>query len=188
MKNEKELVETIFKMKSVIIEAERLLEQIKQPERPKFKRGDFVYSYCNKLKSYAILLYEREYIDKNNDLVCDVYCAIGYMGIVVSNSTKGYGMYDTRLATDSEKQLLLDKLHEQGKYWDAEKMEIVDYIEKIEEGDIIYEVVKDKNIFEVIEYIATHSRKYGNFQFKTEELAKEACDKLNEVLKTLKHF
>ena len=61
-------------------------------------------------------------------------------GTLLINKEIGFQKYHvekSRLATPSERQKLIDKLHEVGKYWDAEKLEIVDlkYVPKV--GDCV---------------------------------------------------
>lgn len=81
---------------------------------PVFKKGDFVAIDETKDLYYTIGIY-------NNSSEC----FFGYNTII---SKKNARVYEThRYATESEKQLLLDKMHEAGYDWDAEKCEVVPY-------------------------------------------------------------
>jgi hypothetical protein len=97
-------------------------------------------------------------------------------------------LLDSNLATEAEKQILLDAMHAKGKDWDAEKCEVVDYVEKIKVGQKLYFITITNGRFITISTESNEDRAYKNYEFKTEALAKAACDKLNETIKTLKHY
>lgn len=88
-----------------------------------------------------------------------------------------------RLCTEAERYKAIEELNLQGKDWDAEKMEIVDYVWKPKKGDKIYSIEIEAG--KVCEYITTiDNRKLTIFDFRTKELAEAAL----EVLKNLKHY
>ena len=79
------------------------------------------------------------------------YDVIGYVAYIAYMRTKDkeaeirtdfrLGMAsdsNVRHATDSEKQLLLDKMHEAGYDWDAEKCEVVTYKWRPEDGECYF--------------------------------------------------
>ena len=93
--------------------------------------------------------------------------------------------YDARLATEEEKQLLLDALHADGKDWDADNNQIVDYQCKPKIGDTYYYI----DLFlDVIDDIWSDDRMddlvytSGNC-FETKEEAQKYADKFIEILK-----
>ena len=93
-----------------------------------------------------------------------------------------------RLATEEEKQFLLDALHADGKDWDADNKLIVDYKWKPKIGDTYYYI----DLFlDVIDDIWSDDRMdalvytSGNC-FKTEEEAQKYADKFIEILKCRK--
>lgn len=97
-----------------------------EPKKVKFKKGDFVFT--NGPQGDSILIYSGS----ENKVICLYFLSSGriyFDGITSSDFI--------RFATNSEKQLLLDKLHEAGKNWDSEKCEIIDlrYIPEI--GDCV---------------------------------------------------
>jgi len=79
-------------------------------------------------------------------------------------------------ATEQEKQLLLDKIHEVGKDWDAEKMEVVDWKWRAKNGEYywIYENQSDNVLKSIDENDSTDlsRREIGNY-FQTEQQAKD---------------
>ena len=94
----------------------------------------------------------------------------------------------TRLATEEEKQLLLDALHADGKDWDADNNQIVDYQCKPKIGDTYYYI---DCFLDVVDDIWSDDRMddlvytSGNC-FKTKEEAQRYADKFSEILKERK--
>lgn len=92
-----------------------------------FKKGDFIVTGT---PSRAFAIVDKQISENNFDLNV-------YFNISTGNFYKEYSanaFYSARLATDEENQLLLDKMHENGYDWDAEKMEVVKYRWKPEKG------------------------------------------------------
>ena len=96
--------------------------------------------------------------------------------------------YDARIATEEEKQFLLDALHADGKDWDAENKQIVDYRWKPKIGDAYYYI---DCFLDVVDDIWSDDRMdalvytSGNC-FKTKEEAQKYADKFIEILKERK--
>ena len=95
---------------------------------------------------------------------------------------------NTRLATEEEKQLLLDALHADGKDWDADKKQIVDYRWKPKIGDAYYYI---DCFLDVVDDIWSDDRMddlvYTSCNcFKTKEEAQKYADKFSEILKERK--
>ena len=81
---------------------------------PEFKKGDFVAVDETKDLCYTVGIY-------NNS-------SEWFFGYNTRIRKKDARVYEThRYATESEKQILLDKMHEAGYDWDAEKCEVVPY-------------------------------------------------------------
>lgn len=161
-----------------------------EPYKP--KDGDFI----------AIKVYEKE-IAGTNHWICifksisDSICA--YAGLAIDGHlvNKGNGanynkdwMEYARPATEEEKQLLLDAIHKEGKDWDAEKMEVVDYKwspERLEE----YHYCKfndELNEFEVettknYELPSDVNRVKSGNCYKEWVDCSDRCDKMNKLLK-----
>lgn len=93
-----------------------------------------------------------------------------------------------RLATEEEKQFLLDVLHANGKDWDADNKQIVDYKWEPKIGEIYYcisyslDVVGDYWSDNHWDNLAYNS---GNC-FKTEDEAQKYADKFAKILKERK--
>ena len=165
---------------SVQIENGRLIVvyECEKPEAPKFKRGDFV---VREAKPDA-----------------DTVCSIGIFGgerenwlwiyndMVNKEAGKVSGSPD-RLATPEEKQLLLDKMHEQGKYWDGGQ--IVDWEWSPKMGEPYWVVTAD-GVAES-QWDNDHvdqKRLRFNQIFSTEALAQAAFTDLQTILKQAKKY
>ena len=89
------------------------------PEEAKFKEGDFVYEDGRTMivKSYPNNYHANSYPKYSNRVGYN-----GLYGVDFSSSTFRY-------ATEEEKQLLIDVMKKDGKRWNAEKLEIEDWLE-----------------------------------------------------------
>ena len=100
----------------------------------KFKEGDFIYSEWE--KSTAISILNENNNKEYNFIIC--YASLHSKNGLIYNSYIVCEMQrNNRLATESEKQQLIDALAKDGKMWDADKKAIVDlkYIPKV--GDCV---------------------------------------------------
>ena len=154
-----------------------------EKEVQEFKDGDFVAS--NDLGIKILMIYKSKKERYNVD--CHVSVCI--------DRCKNYVSYndccvcdDARIATEEEKQLLLDALHSDGKDWDADKKQIVDYRCKPKIGDNYYYI---DCFLDVVDDIWSDDRMddlvytSGNC-FKTKEEAQRYADKFIEILKERK--
>lgn len=146
---------------------------------------------------------EETYEPKDGDFVFDSNFAFNYIYIFRSKSDKGTCNYyawcspskpiirenshcykrNPRLATEDEKQLLLDTLHINGKDWDAENKEIIPYkwvLKKDDRywyvntcGDVTYTVCTE-NYYDKKRY------ELGNC-FRTKEEAQKMINKYKEL-------
>jgi hypothetical protein len=155
-----------------------------ESNEPKFKKGDFLAtSSCIIIFKNESCGYERHFLSlrKINNSLADISLDYGWGNIS-----------DFRLATPEEKNLLVSKMRENGKDWDEEKCEVVDYVEMIEIGKEFYSIFYDypdkKYKYRKFVYASLSKRYYEKDDFKTEQLAQAACDELNKVLTTLKHY
>ena len=145
-----------------------------EPIEQKFKRGDFLSSKHNEF-SVIFKKYKRISFDSffNNGLL----------------DNEGWDPAAFRLATPEEKAELIQYMRENGKDWDAEKCEVVDYRWRAEKGGAYYVVSASMgavSMFESFSETDTYRFDFGNY-FKTEELAMQATKMINELLLTLKH-
>ena len=96
---------------------------------PEFKDGDILFVRCDKYSYIEIF----NYFKKNGDLYDHASLNITRQSLDTSGILKilKEDIVEIRLATDSEKLQLFDILTKEGKYWDAEKKQIVDLKPKV---------------------------------------------------------
>ena len=152
-----------------------------EKEVHEFKDGDFVS--FNNIGGKFLMIY-------NSKRGCSstYYHAVTYNGCYENRvvSYNDWCVYDdARIATEEEKQLLLDAIHADGKDWDADKKQIVDYRCKPKIGDAYYYI---DCFLDIVDDIWSGDRMddlvytSGNC-FKTEEEAQRYVDKFCEILK-----
>ena len=151
-----------------------------EKEVKEFEDGDFVYS-INDVCEFAMIYKSKKECSYAN------YHASIYIGqwenYVAYNDW--CVCYDARIATEEEKQLLLNALHADGKDWDADKKQIVDYKLKPKIGDNYYYI---DCFLDVVDDIWSDDRmddlvySSGNC-FNTKEEAQRFVDKFCEILK-----
>ena len=151
-----------------------------EKEVQEFKDGDFVS--LNNLGAKILMIYKRInewYYANCHASVCIGLCEnyVSYNDCCVCD--------DARIATEEEKQFLLDAIHADGKDWDAGKRQIVDYKLKPKVGDNYYyidcflDVVDDSWSDDRMDDLVYSS---GNC-FNTKEEAQRYVDKFCEILK-----
>lgn len=99
-------------------------------EDVKFKKGDIVYHDTG--VNEWVFIYTNTRNGDYNGLSC-VHPITGEYYPLYNNEVEVY----SRLATDSEKQLLFNALEKEGKYWDAEALEVKAF-ERVPENIGIY--------------------------------------------------
>ena len=152
-----------------------------KPKEIEFKDGDICFSDNSRIKMVFIL----EYMNWGNKI--NYHACLSSYGIEYKDWLDSNG--DIRLATEEEKQKLLDALHKDGKDWDAENKKIVDYRWRakfneyyfyINDSDIKIIKTTDQNFnVDILRY------KNGNY-FQTEQQAEQALEKIKKVLKSIK--
>ena len=151
-----------------------------EKEVHEFKDGDFVYSINNVCEFTMIYKSKKECSYAN-------YHASIYMGQLENyvSYNDWCVCYDARIATEEEKQLLLDALHAEGKDWDAENKKIVEYRWQPKDGEDYYVI---NTLFKVLRFTwQSYSfdfdlLKSGNC-FKTKEEAEAKAKEILEILK-----
>lgn len=155
-----------------------------EPENPKFKEGDFL-KIITRSNTWLVILSrtdsKRRFIPYCAFAPSDEYLSIG-------NNVRFLEPDENRVSkmTDSEKQILLDKLHESGKDWDSEKCEIVDWVWKPKIGEKYWAL---NNVGRMVWYLYTNTDVEkawvrNGLIFRTHELAESAL----ELLKQAKHY
>jgi len=186
METKKYAVPEGCKITSVDFQSGVIIYECATPEHPKFKRGDFV------VINDWIAIWRDGFIDKTKSVV-DIFCNL--TGNKMSNSlnvdmrmllTKTANI---RLATPEEKQLLLDKMHEQGRDWNGEK--VIDWVWKPKMGEPYWCIVFSPLRAERVEWCndsIDNERLKDNRIFATEALAQQAFTELQTVLKQAKKY
>ena len=155
-----------------------------EKEVQEFKDGDFVSTKYYRGKFLMIYNSERG----NSSAYYHAATYNEYYECRVVSYNDWCFCYDFRIATEEEKQALLDALHADGKDWDADKKQIVDYQCKPKEGDTYYYI---DCFLDVVDDIWSDDRMdalvytSGNC-FKTKEEAQKYADKFSEILKERK--
>lgn len=139
-----------------------------------FEDGDVLHSVHDDL----MLIYKES---------CSLECFSSHFNMM-HNYNHGWNIHYFRHATDEEKQLLFDKMKEQGLQWNAEEKRVEKRVEKIrwraEKGKDYYFVYSDLTVINANELgydLATNRYNAFNY-FRTQEQAKEAAKRVNEVL------
>ena len=170
---------------SVQIENGRLIVvyECATPEAPKFKRGDFL---CRGADWIFIL----DFIDEGGVIFYKALFDVDGKAVFgFNNCGIGCFSYNIRLATPEEKQLLLDKMREQGKDWDGEK--VIDWVWKPKMGEAYWCVVFSPLRAERVEWCndsVDNERLKDNRVFATEDLAQQILTELQELLKNAKKY
>ena len=150
----------------------------KEEKSKDFNRGDILVSLYNEIilvDDYDIVgghLYSFVHIDRLGDL-----CRGPYF--------RWNECHDWRLATDEEKQILFDKMKEQGLRWNAEEKRVEKIRWRAEDGKEYYYVGNQGIIIVDKEegvYADENRHEFGNY-FLTREQAEEAAKRMKEVLR-----
>ena len=152
-----------------------------EKEVQEFKDGDFV-SLNNVGVKFLII-----YIYKSKRGCSGVYFYAYVPDLTLGNHVSYNAWcvgWDYRIATEEEKQFLLDALHADGKDWDADKKQIVDYKWEPKDGEDYYVI---NTLFKVLRFtwqsysFDFYLLKSGNC-FKTEEDAKAKADEIIKII------
>lgn len=169
----------------------------------KFNAGDTITipEGCKAIvKDGSVVIEKEEQEFKNGDVLCSFYndtmlifkdvnkCARGFFDSHYNN--KGFGdkrwcSVSFRHATEKEKQLLFDKMKEQGLRWNAEEKRVEKIRWRAKKGEKYYfinnfrHVVTDKESGFDIDRLRWA---FGNY-FRTSEQAEEAASRVKETLR-----
>ena len=153
-------------------------EVVIEKEEKEFKRGDVIVSKKNEILLVDVHCFENRILRS--------FVHIKQDGTLFNSSYSLWNELHTwRLATDEEKQLLFDKMKEQGLRWNAEEKRV----EKIrcrakKDGryHFLTSFLTTITTSEVGDY--TDTSRYNAFNyFKTEEQAKKAAELVKETLR-----
>lgn len=151
-----------------------------EKEIQEFKDGDFVA--LNNIGGKLLIIY------KNKKGSSGIYYHVATYNVYCEHHVITYNDWcdcdEARIATEEEKQFLLDSLHADGKDWDAVNKRIVEYRWQPKDGEDYYVI---STLFKVLRFTWQgycydfDLIKSGNC-FKTEE---EAKAKANEIIKII---
>ena len=158
------------------------------------KDGSVVFEKAGKSKDFNrgdILVDRHNYIMlvDNYDIVEDYLYSFVHIDSFGVLSKEPYRQWcersDFRLATEEERQLLFDKMKEQGLQWNAEEKRVENISWRAEEGKGYFGIGSQGNL---VAYIEDGSRfdenlhEFGNY-FRTSEQVKEAAKRVKEILR-----
>lgn len=150
-----------------------------EKEVQEFKDGDFVVS--NNLWAKILIIYKSKKEGSNAN--CHAIVCIDRCENYVSYNDWSV-CYDARIATEEEKQFLLDALHADGKDWDAVNKKIIEYRWKPEMEEDYYVISAVLNVIRLTWNDTSFELdllQKGNC-FKTEEEAQAKADQIIKIL------
>ena len=160
---------------SVVIEKEEQKEQ-------EFKDGD-VLAYKNSSSNTFPFIYK----DTDEDGFYIFYVGVDCLENIqlLDDADDRWGNAPLRHATEEEKQLLFDKMKEQGLLWNAEKKRVEKIRWRAEYGCRYYLVTSCLKVGSDIDFRHTGEEErleFGNY-FRTKEQAEEAAKRVKETLR-----
>lgn len=149
----------------------------KEENKEEFKRGDVIVSKMNEILLVDVHSFEncrlRSFVHIRQD------------GMLSDSSYSLWNEnYTWRYATEEEKQLLFDKMKEQGLKWNDEEKRVENIRWRAKYDEKYYYVSTEGIVLEDKEggHIIDDNRyKFGNY-FRTKEQAEEAAKRIKEVL------
>lgn len=170
----------------VVVEKEKK-EEAKTQE---FKDGDVLTSLFDNKVVFIFKEDESKQKDNRNGYyVCHIYVSdsVGYAIEVATKDSLAFCGHkdDVRLATNEEKQLLFDKMKEQGLRWNAEEKRVENIRWRARLDEDYYYFTPGGLVMIGTEYQDNHSEDVWEFgdHFRTEEQTKEAAKRVKEVLR-----
>lgn len=150
----------------------------KEENKEEFKRGDVIVSKANEILLVDVHSFEncmlRSFVHKKED------------GMLFDSSYSLWNENHTwRYATDEEKQLLFDKMKEQGLKWNAEEKRVEKVRWRAEIGETYFFIDTELQVCELFDNNETCDNAFYNAlnYFHTEEQTKEAAKRVKEVLR-----
>lgn len=154
----------------IIFEKEESKEQ-------EFKRGDVIVSKINEILLVDVHCFENRILRS--------FVHIQQDGIFINSSYSLWNERHTwRHATEEEKQLLFDKMKEQGLKWNAEEKRVEKLRWRADVGVKYYFVDSLLDVLHIKECWSSLCNKHYSARnyFRTEEQAEEAAKRIKEVL------
>lgn len=172
---------------NVVVFEEEKKEEAKTQE---FKNGDVLTSlFDNKVVFIFREDESKQKYNENGYYVCHIYVSdsAGYAIDVPTKDSLSFCGHkdDVRLATDEEKQLLFDKMKEQGLRWNAKEKRVEKIRWRAKEEEEYFTTTIEGRIHKFYE----RNDEYDNTlydiyaYFRTEEQTKEAAKRVKETLR-----
>lgn len=172
---------------NVVVFEEEKKEEAKTQE---FKDGDVLTSLFDNKVVFIFREDESKQKDnKNGYYVCHIYVSYsaGYAIDVPTKDSLSFCGHkdDVRLATNEEKQLLFDKMKEQGLRWNAEEKRVEKIRWRAKKGENYYFFDAKLLVRSIDEAYSTFDNEVWDAfnHFRKEEQAKEAAMRVKEVLR-----
>lgn len=170
--------------KAVIKNNVVVFEKEEKEEVQEFKDGDVLTSlFDNKV---VFIFKEDELKQKDNK---NGYYVCHTSDYVIDVSTKDSLLFcghkkDVRFATEEGKQLLFDKMKEQGLKWNAEEKRVETIRWRAKEGEDYYFIDVDLTVKSIDDTYSTFDNKLWDAlnYFRTKEYTEEAARRVKEVL------
>lgn len=153
-------------------------EVVIEKEKMEFKRGDVITGLHKEILLVDIYNFDGHLLSS--------FVNIDKCGKLVNNPYQNWNEYhDWRLATEEEKQLLFDKMAEQGLRWNAEGKKVEKIRWRAEKGKSYYHVDNTNNILRYTEYNGRYDETvWDSFNyFRTKEQAEAAAEVVKEALR-----
>lgn len=155
-----------------------------------FKDGDVLTSlFDNKVVFIFKEDESKQKYNKNDYYVCHIYVSYS-AGYVIEVPTKDSLSFcghkdDVRLATNEEKQLLFDKMKEQGLKWNAEEKRVEKIRWRAKKGENYYFFDANLLVRSIDDTYSTFDNELWDAfnHFRKEEQAKEAAKRVKETLR-----
>ena len=157
--------------KAVIKDNVVVFEREEKEDMREFKDGDVLHSTYD-----SVVLIFKDYTDST-------YFSSHYNCSGVGNNM--WRICCFRHATEEEKQLLFNKMEEQGLKWNAEEKRVENIRWRAKKGEYYYHINADgfASTIKHTDYITDYYRyNFGNY-FRTKEQTKEAARRVREALR-----
>lgn len=181
---EREEIEIPDNVKVTIDGRKIIIEYEEEESKSEFNNGQFLTHRIG-LDRFIVIFKDRK--DRKINAL-EYYVMLNYSDEIYYNDICDHNGWHE--STESEKQELLDALHKYGRDWDAEKLQIVDYIWKPKKGEIYFcpSINNDSLFIEMtwINDMADDKCFKRGLVFKTQEQAIACAKKMLESIKTNK--
>ena len=169
---------------------EVVVEKEEKEEVQEFKDGDVLTSlFDNKVVFIFKEDESKQKYNKNGYYVCHIYVSYS-AGYVIEVPTKDSLSFcghkdDVRLATNEEKQLLFDKMKEQGLRWNAEEKRVEKIRWRAKKGGCYYFIDVNLTVKSIDDTYSTFDNELWDAfnYFRTKEQAEEAARRVKETLR-----